>query len=83
MPEKAIHDVLRRLAEAAKQLSRMPYQGETAEVYGMLAQALMQAESSWRDRMSVREIIGDFVFIALLFADGFYRRLRGLPPRID
>ena len=27
--------------------------------------------------MSFREIIRDFAFIALLFADGFYRGLRG------
>jgi hypothetical protein len=38
--------VLRRLAEAAEQLGRMPYQGETAEVYEMLAQALKQVKSS-------------------------------------
>ena len=46
VPEKAIPDVLRRLAEAAEQLGRMPYQGETAEVYEMLAQALKQVKSS-------------------------------------
>ena len=31
VPEKAIPDVLRRLAEAAEQLGKMPHQGETAE----------------------------------------------------
>ena len=46
VPEKAIPDVLRRLAEAAEQLGRMPHQGETAEVYEMLAQALKQVKSS-------------------------------------
>ncbi len=46
VPEKAIPDVLRRLAIAAEQLGRMPHQGETAEVYEMLAQALKQVESS-------------------------------------
>ena len=46
VPEGAIPDVLRRLAEAAEQLGRMPYQGETAEVYEMLAQALKQVKSS-------------------------------------
>jgi hypothetical protein len=46
VPEKAIPDVLRRLAAAAEQLGRMPHQGETAEVYEMLAQALKQVESS-------------------------------------
>jgi hypothetical protein len=45
VPEKVIPDVLRRLAEAAEQLGRMPHQGETAEVYEMLAQALKQVES--------------------------------------
>ena len=44
--EKAIPDVLRRRAEAAEQLGKMPHQGETAEVYEMLAQALEQGESS-------------------------------------
>jgi hypothetical protein len=44
VPEKAIPDVLRRLAAAAEQLGRMPHQGETAEVYEMLAQALKQVE---------------------------------------
>jgi hypothetical protein len=38
--------VLRRLASAAEQLGRMPHQGETAEVYEMLAQALWQVENS-------------------------------------
>ena len=46
VPEKAIPDVLRRLAAAAEQLGRMPNQGETAEIYEMLAQALNQVESS-------------------------------------
>ena len=46
VPEKAIPDVLRRLASAAEQLGRMPHQGETAEVYEMLAQALWQVENS-------------------------------------
>ena len=46
VPEKAIPDVLRRLAEAAEQLGRMPHHGETAEVYEMLAQALKQVECS-------------------------------------
>jgi hypothetical protein len=46
VPEKAIPDVLRRLAEAAEQLGRMPHQGETAEVYEMLAQALKQVDST-------------------------------------
>jgi hypothetical protein len=45
VPEKAIPDVLRRLAAAAEQLGRMPHQGETAEVYEILAQALKQVES--------------------------------------
>jgi len=44
VPEGVIPDVLRRLAEAAEQLGRMPHQGETAEVYEMLAQALQQLE---------------------------------------
>jgi hypothetical protein len=46
VPEKAIPDVLRRLAAAAEQLGKMPYQGETAEVYEMLAQALKQVDSA-------------------------------------
>jgi len=46
VPEKAIPDVLRRLASAAEQLGKMPHQGETAEVYEMLAQALWQVENS-------------------------------------
>ena len=46
VPEKAIPDVLRRLASAAEQLGKMPHQGETAEVYEMLAQVLKQVESS-------------------------------------
>ena len=46
VPENAIPDVLRRLASAAEQLGRMPHQGETAEVYEMLAQALWQVENS-------------------------------------
>jgi len=46
VPEKAIPDVLRRLASAAEQLGRMPHQAETADVYEMLAQALKQVESS-------------------------------------
>jgi len=46
IPERAIPDVLRRLAEAAEQLGRMPHQGQTAEVYEMLAQALWQVENS-------------------------------------
>ena len=45
VPEKAIPNVLRRLAEAAEQLGRMPHQGSTAEAYEMLAQALKQVES--------------------------------------
>jgi len=48
VPEKAIPDVLRRLAAAAEQLGRMPHQGETADVYEMLAQALKQVENSSR-----------------------------------
>ena len=46
VPENAIPDVLRRLASAAEQLGRMPHQGQTAEVYEMLAQALWQVENS-------------------------------------
>ena len=46
VPEKAIPDVLRRLAEAAEQLGKMPHQGETAEVYEMLAQAMKQVDVS-------------------------------------
>jgi hypothetical protein len=46
VPENAIPDVLRRLAAAAEQLGKMPHQGETAEVYEMLAQALKQVENS-------------------------------------
>ena len=46
VPEKAISDVLRCLAAAAEQLGKMPHQGETAEVYEMLAQVLKQVESS-------------------------------------
>ena len=46
VPEKAIPDVLRRLASAAEQLGKMPHQGETAEVYEMLAQVLKQVEDS-------------------------------------
>jgi hypothetical protein len=45
VPEKAIPDVLRRLAVAAEQLGRMPHQGETAEIYEMLAQVLKQVDS--------------------------------------
>jgi len=44
VPEKAIPDVLRRLAAAAEQLGRMPPQGETAKVSEMLAQAPKQVE---------------------------------------
>lgn len=46
VPENAIPDVLRRLAAAAEQLGKMPHQGETAEVYEILAQALKQVENS-------------------------------------
>ena len=46
VPEKAIPDVLRRLAAAAEQLGKMPHQGETAEVYEMLAQVLTQVNGS-------------------------------------
>ena len=46
VPEKAIPDVLRRLAAAAEQLGKMPHQGETAEVYEMLAQVLTQMNDS-------------------------------------
>ncbi len=46
VPEKAIPNVLRRLAEAAEQLGKMPHQGETAEVYEMLAQAMKQVDTS-------------------------------------
>ena len=44
VPEKAIPDVLQRLAEAAEQLGKMPHQGETADVYEKLAQVLEQLE---------------------------------------
>ena len=46
VPEKAIPDVLRRLASAAEQVGRMPHQAETAEVYEMLAQVLTQMDDS-------------------------------------
>jgi hypothetical protein len=46
VPEKAIPDVLRRLATAAEQLGKMPHQGETADVYEKLAQVLKQINDS-------------------------------------
>jgi len=46
VPEKDIPDVLIRLAAAAEQLGRMPHQGETAEIYEMLAQVLTQVNGS-------------------------------------
>jgi len=38
VPDAAMPDVLQRLAAVAEQLGKIPHQGQTAEVYEMLAQ---------------------------------------------
>ena len=45
VPENAIPDVLRRLAAAAERIGKMPNQGQTADVYEMLAEVLKQVEN--------------------------------------
>ncbi len=46
VPEKAIPDVLRRLAGAAERIGKMPNQGQTADVYEMLSEVLKQVDNS-------------------------------------